>query len=58
MVARFHETIPTVKSVLSSEIEKNSGFRPKLLFYPFSENYNFLRFYKMNDEYDSEKDKI
>ena len=46
MVARFRETIPTVKSVSSSKIYKNFGFLPKLPFYPFSENWNFLRSYK------------
>ena len=35
MMARFRETIPTVKSISSSEIEKNYGFLPKLPFYPF-----------------------
>ena len=42
MVAIFRETIPTVKSVLSSEIYKNFGFLPKLSFWPFFENWNFL----------------
>ena len=42
VVARFRETIPTVKSIFSSEIEKNSGFLPKLRFCHFSENWNFL----------------
>ena len=35
VVARFHETIPTVKSVSSSNIYKNIGFLPKLPFCPF-----------------------
>ena len=38
VVARFRETIPTVKSVLLFEILKNSGFGPKLPFYHFSKN--------------------
>ena len=41
-VARFRETIPTVKSVLSFEIEINFDSQPKLSFYPFSENLNFF----------------
>ena len=45
MVARFRETIPTVKSVLSSKILKIFRLLPKLPFYPFLENLNFLWFY-------------
>ena len=48
MMARFRETIPTVKSISSSEIEKNYGFLPKLPFYPFSKNWNFLGSYSIS----------
>ena len=36
-----------VKSVSSSEILKNFGFLPKLLFYHFLENFNFLESYRV-----------
>ena len=42
MVARFHEMIPTVKSISSSEIYKNFRFLPKLPFCSFSEKLDFL----------------
>ena len=42
VVARFHETIPTVKSVSSSKIYKIFGFLLKLQFCPFSKSWNFL----------------
>ena len=45
VLARFHETIQTVKSVSSSEIYKNFGFLPKLQFCPFLENWNFFGSY-------------
>ena len=48
MLSRFRKTIPTVKSVSSSEIYKNFGFLPKLQFYPFSKNWNFLGSYNIN----------
>ena len=49
VLARFRETIPTVKSVLSSDIQRiNFGFlteitilEPKLRFCHFSRNWNF-----------------
>ena len=47
-VARFCKRIPTVKSVLLSEILKNFGFGPKLPFYPFLENWIFLGFHNFN----------
>ena len=42
VIARFCETIPTVKSVSSSEIKKIFKFLPKLRFCHFLENWNFL----------------
>ena len=56
MVARFRETIPTVKYVSSSEIYKNFGFLPKLQFCLFSENWNFLESYNYNEEFTSRDD--
>ena len=47
MLATFRETIPMTKSISSSEIQKYFGFLPKLRFFPFSENLNFLRSYTM-----------
>ena len=35
MVARFRETIPTVKSISSSEIYKNSRFLTEITILPF-----------------------
>ena len=46
-VTRFRETIPTVKSVSSSEIYENSGFSTEITVLPFStEKWKFLGFYK------------
>ena len=42
MVAKFREVISTEKSVSSFEIQKNSGFLPKLRFYPFLRKLDFL----------------
>ena len=42
VVARFRETIPTVKSVSSSDLEK-FWILTEIPFYPFSENLNFSR---------------
>ena len=44
VVARFHETIPTVKSVSSSDLEK-FWILTEIPFYHFSENLNFPGFY-------------
>ena len=41
----FRETISTVKSVSSFEIEKNSGFSTKITVLPFLKKLNFLGFY-------------
>ena len=35
VVGRFRETIPTVNSILSSEIYKNSGFLTEITILPF-----------------------
>ena len=43
MVARFCETIPTVKSVSSSEIYKNSGFLTEITILPFFKKLEFPR---------------
>ena len=48
VLARFRETIPTAKSVSSSEIYKIFLFLPKLQFCPFSENLNFLGSYTID----------
>ena len=42
VVVKLRKTISMEKSVSSSEIYKNSGFLPKLRFYPFSRKLNFL----------------
>ena len=44
-VARFFETIPTVKSVSSSEIYENSEFSTGITVLPFLRKLNFLGFY-------------
>ena len=41
-VTRFRETNLTAQSVSSSEIQRISGFQPKLPFYHFSEKLNFF----------------
>ena len=42
VVARFHETIPTVKSVLSSGDLEKFGFLPKWTILPFFQKLDFL----------------
>ena len=46
MIARFHETTPTVKSISSSESRKIPDFQPKLPFYPSLGNLDFSRSHK------------
>ena len=46
MLARFRETIPTVKSVLSSEIQRiNFGFLTEITILPFFQKLEFLGSY-------------
>ena len=46
-ITRFRETIPTVKSVSSSEIQKKSGFLTEITVLSFLENLDFFSgFYK------------
>ena len=46
VLARFHETIPTVKSVSSSEIQRiNFGFLTEITIFPFLRKLDFLESY-------------
>ena len=50
VVIRYRETIPTVKSVSSSEIYKNFGFLIEITVLPFFENSNFLGFHRITKQ--------
>ena len=47
VVARFRKTVPTVKSVSSSEIYKIFEFSTKITFFLFFRNLDFIGFHRL-----------
>ena len=58
VLARFRETIPTIKNVSSYEIYRiNFGFLIEIMILPFFQKLEFLGSYRGNSAHDSSTDK-